>query len=45
VDYRKRQAEQVPIDIDRVVVEWVESFKFFGVHLTNELSWSKHIKI
>uniref|UniRef100_A0A4W5NY43 Reverse transcriptase domain-containing protein n=1 Tax=Hucho hucho TaxID=62062 RepID=A0A4W5NY43_9TELE len=42
VDYRKRRAEQAPIDI--VVVERVESFKFLGVHITNKLSWSKHTK-
>ena len=25
-------------------MEQVESFKFLGVHITNELSWSKHTK-
>jgi hypothetical protein len=25
-------------------VEWVESFKFLGVHITSKLSWSKHTK-
>ena len=44
VDYRKRQAEQAPINIGGAVVERVESFKFLGVHITNELSWSKHTK-
>jgi hypothetical protein len=44
VDYRKRRAEQAPINIDRIVVEWVESFKFLDVHITNELSYSKHTK-
>jgi hypothetical protein len=44
VDYRKRRAEQAPINIDGTVVERVESFKFLGVHITKELSWSKHTK-
>ena len=44
VDYRKRRAEQATINIDGAVVERVESFKFLGVHITNELSWSKHTK-
>ena len=42
VDYRKRRVEQAPILINGAVVEQVESFKFFGVHITNKLSWSKH---
>jgi hypothetical protein len=44
VDYRKMWAVQAPINIDGAVVERVESFKFLGVHITNELSWSKHTK-
>ena len=44
VDFRKRQAEQAPIHIDGAVVERVVSFKFFAVHITNKLAWSKHIK-
>ena len=39
MDYGKTRAEQAPINIDLAVVE---SFKFLGVHITNELSWSKH---
>ena len=31
--HRKRRAEQAPINIDRAEVEWVESFKFLGVHI------------
>jgi hypothetical protein len=44
VDYRKRRAEQAPININGAVVERVESFKFLSVHITNELSWSQHTK-
>jgi hypothetical protein len=44
VDYRKRRAEQAPINIDGTEVERVESFKFLCVHITNKLSWSKHTK-
>ena len=44
VDYRKRRAEQVPINIDGAEVERVESFKILGVHITNKPSWSKHTK-
>jgi hypothetical protein len=44
VDYRKRRAEQAPINIDGGVVERVESSKFLCVHIINKLSWSKHIK-
>ena len=42
MDYRKWKAEYVPIHIDRAVVEWVQSFQFLGVHITKDLSWSKH---
>ena len=40
VDYRTRRAEQATININGAVVERVESFKFLGAHITNELSWS-----
>ena len=39
VDYRKRRAGQAPINIEGAEVEWVESFKFLGVHITKEVSW------
>jgi hypothetical protein len=42
VDYMKRRVKQAPIQIERAVVEWVESFEFLGVHSTNKLSWSKY---
>jgi hypothetical protein len=37
VDYGKRRAEHAPIHIDGTVVDQVESFKFLGVHITEEL--------
>jgi hypothetical protein len=44
VDYRKQWAEQAPINISGAVAERDEGFKFLGVHITNNLSWSKHTK-
>ena len=41
---KKKRTEHAPILIDGAVVEQVESFKFLGVHITNELSLSKHTK-
>ena len=40
VNYRKRRAEQVPININGAVVERAESFNFLGLHITNDLLWS-----
>jgi hypothetical protein len=39
--YRKRRAEQAPINIIRAVVERFEIFKCLSVHITFRLSWSK----
>ena len=45
VDYREKGGpNRSPINIDGAVVEWVECFKFLGVHITNELSWFIHTK-
>ena len=44
VDYRKNRTKHAPILIDAAAVEQVERFKFIGVHITNKLTWSKHIK-
>ncbi|KAM9471619.1 uncharacterized protein ACWYII_007379 [Salvelinus alpinus] len=44
VDFRKKMTEHTPILIDGAAVEQVESFKFLGVHITNKVTWSKHIK-
>jgi hypothetical protein len=41
---QEKRTEQAPILIDGAAVEQVESFKFLGVHITNQLEWSKHTK-
>jgi hypothetical protein len=45
VDYRKRRAKHTSIHIDGAVVERVKSVKFLDVHITKDLSWSKHSNI
>jgi hypothetical protein len=36
VDYRRKRGEHAPIHIEGAVVEWVESFKFLGIHITKD---------
>ncbi len=42
VDYRRQSREHTPITIDKIPVERVNSFKFLGVHITEDLTWSAH---
>ncbi len=42
VDYRRQSREHTPITIDKTPVERVNRFKFFGVHITEDLTWSAH---
>jgi hypothetical protein len=42
VDYRKWRTVHALIHIDGVVVQRVKSFKFLGVHIARDPSWSKH---
>ena len=42
VDFRKQQREHPPIHIEGTAVEKVESLKFLGVHITDNLKWSTH---
>ena len=42
VDFRKQQREKTPIHIDGTAVEKLESFKFLGVHITDDLKWSTY---
>ena len=38
VDYRKKRTDHSLILIDGAVVDQIESFKFLGVHITNNLT-------
>jgi hypothetical protein len=42
VDFRKQQRKYSPIHIDGTAVKKVESFKFLGIHITDNLKWSTH---
>ncbi len=42
VDYRRQSREHTPITIDKTPVERVSSFKFLGIHITEDLTWSAH---
>ncbi|XP_053266772.1 uncharacterized protein LOC128424562 [Pleuronectes platessa] len=41
--YRKRQGvEHAPLSINETTVERVSSFKFLGVHISDDLTWTHH---
>ncbi|KAI4882102.1 hypothetical protein NFI96_000102 [Prochilodus magdalenae] len=42
VDFRKQEGVHTPITINGAAVERVSSFKFLGVHITEELTWTEH---
>ncbi len=42
VDFRRQSREHTSITIDKTHVERVNSFKFLGVHITKDLTWSAH---
>ncbi len=42
VDFRRQSRVHTPISIDKTPVERVNSFKFLGVHITEDLTWSAH---
>ncbi len=42
MDYRRQSREHTPITIDKTPVERVSSFKFLGIHITEDLTWSAH---
>ena len=39
IDFRKHKEEHAPVYINGDEVERIESFKFLGVQITNNLSW------
>ncbi len=43
VDFRRQSREHTPITIDKTPVERVNSFKFLGIHITEDLTWSCNI--
>jgi hypothetical protein len=45
VDFRKQQKEHTPTHIDGTAAEKVETFKFLGVHITDNLKWSTYTDI
>ncbi len=42
VDFWRQSRVHTPITIDKTPVERVNSFKFLGVHITEDLTWSAH---
>ncbi|KAI3374832.1 hypothetical protein L3Q82_021368, partial [Scortum barcoo] len=44
VDFRRRQREEhaLPISINGTTVERVNSFRFLGVHISEDLTWTHH---
>lgn len=43
VDFRRQRVDQhLPLHINSTVVEQVSSFRFLGVHITEDLSWTQH---
>ncbi len=45
VDFRRQSREHTPITIDKTPVEQVNSFKFLGIHITEDLTWSAHTDV
>eukprot|EP00061_Rhincodon_typus_P006616 g27441.t1 len=43
IDFRKQGGGHAPIYVNVAEVEMVDSIKFLGVTITNNLSWSTHV--
>ncbi|KAF7658302.1 hypothetical protein LDENG_00014450, partial [Lucifuga dentata] len=44
IDFRRTRVDHAPLHINGDVVETVSSFRFLGVHLSGELTWSVNTK-
>ena len=42
MDFRKQQREHAPIHIDGTALAKMESFKFLGICINNNLKWLTH---
>ena len=42
IDFRKRSGGHAPVYVNGDKVEMVQSFRFLGIQITNNLSWSPH---
>lgn len=42
VDMRKGEQHHLPLLIRVSVVEWVNSYKFLGVHISEDLKWTRN---
>ncbi len=40
--FRRQSRVHTPITIDKTPVEWVNSYKFLGLDITEDLTWSAH---
>eukprot|EP00061_Rhincodon_typus_P015751 g43605.t1 len=45
IDFRKKGGEHTPIYLNGSEVERLKSIKFFGVTITNDLSWTCHVDV
>eukprot|EP00061_Rhincodon_typus_P004838 g23535.t1 len=45
IDFKKKGGEHTSIYINRTEVGRVKSIKFFGVTITDDLSWTSHVNV
>jgi len=44
VDFGRRKSHYLPVVIEGVGIEVVQTYKYLGVHLDHKLDWSAHVK-